>query len=259
MYQDGVTIAIPNWNHEFFLPRSIRSALVAVDHLRSGGVGAEVLVVDDASRDGSHAMLRTLEAFYHEAGLRVHIHASNAGLCAARNTALLEARYRHIVLLDADNEVLGANMPLFHRALAETSAAAVYGNLLIQKMGHRAAHGICSNESVQNRLFDMNYIDAFAMLDRPQILDVGGYSSSLPAHEDWEMWLHLSTNGRRIVFVPLTFGYYYEIPNSMLRTLTEGELNQLARSRRMFNQVGFRTHRLTNTDQLRYLPGVGYL
>jgi hypothetical protein len=105
----------------------------------------------------------------------------------------------------------------------------------------------------------MNYIDAFAMMDRLQVLDVGGYSRALPAHEDWEMWLHLATNGRKVVFVPLAFGYYSELPDSMLRTLSEADLNQLARSRRMFNQTGFRTHRPTNTDRLRYFPGVGYL
>ena len=59
MAQAGVTIAIPNWNHEILLPRSIASALRAVDLLRNEGVPAEVLVIDDASRDGSQTLLRS--------------------------------------------------------------------------------------------------------------------------------------------------------------------------------------------------------
>ena len=70
MAQAGVTIAIPNWNHEILLPRSIASALRAVDLLRNEGVPAEVLVIDDASRDGSQTLLRQLEALYSKAGLR---------------------------------------------------------------------------------------------------------------------------------------------------------------------------------------------
>ena len=60
--QAGVTIAIPNWNHEVLLPRSVLSALRTVAILREQGVPAEVLVIDDFSRDGSLTLLRQLEA-----------------------------------------------------------------------------------------------------------------------------------------------------------------------------------------------------
>src|SRR5688572_28364497 len=49
----GMTIAIPNWNHELVLPRSVASALDGVGQLARHDVRAEVLVIDDASRDGS--------------------------------------------------------------------------------------------------------------------------------------------------------------------------------------------------------------
>ncbi len=259
MYQDGVTIAIPNWNHEFYLPRSIASALEAVRALRAAGVPGEVLVVDDASRDGSVTLLRALEALHAGDGLRVRRLPKNSGLPAARNAGLLSARYRYIVFLDADNEILGANLPLFHRAIRETAAAAVYGNLLMQKSGHQRARRMLNNESFQPKMFDTNYTDGFALFDRIQLLDVGGYTDALPAWEDWEMWLHLATNGREIVFVPMAFGRYYELPDSMLRTAAVHDEANLARSRRMFNQAGFRNASRARTSLMRYLPGVGYL
>jgi glycosyltransferase involved in cell wall biosynthesis len=258
VYQDGVTIAIPNWNHEFFLPRSIRAALEAVRHLRADAHRAEVLVVDDSSRDGSRTLLRWLEALYRGDGLRVHHHESNAGLAAARNSALLHARYRYIVFMDADNEIVGANLPLFLRSIQETRAAAAYGNLLIRQAGRGLAHALVSYDSFQNRIFDMNFIDAFALFDRLQLLDVGGYCSALVAHEDWELWMHLATAGRRIVFVPLAFGFYHELPDSMIRTERDGHKVH-ARAKRIFNQAGFRNHSPTNARHLRYFPGIGYL
>jgi glycosyltransferase involved in cell wall biosynthesis len=226
--------------------------------LKSGGTEAEVLVVDDASRDGSHALLRQLEARYYADGLRVHIQPTNRGLSACRNTGLLQARFRYILFMDADNALIGANAPFFHRAIRDTNAAAVFGNLLVRTLGQDKSTRALTSESFQNRIFDSNYIDAFALFDRIQVADVGGYSGTLPGREDWELWARLASNGRRIVFVPLAFGYYYELPHSMIRT-AENEVVALARFKRQFNQTGFRHDLPTNSDQLRYHPEVGYL
>jgi glycosyltransferase involved in cell wall biosynthesis len=258
MYQDGVTISIPTWNHEVFLPRSVRSALESVRILRDGGIRAEVLVVDDASRDGSRSLLRQLEARYYGEGLRVHIQPSNGGVARARNTALLAARFRYILFLDADNELISANVPLFLQAIRDTRGAGVYGNLLVRNLAHPKSSQVYSNESFQNRIFIANYIDAFALFDRLQVLDVAGYASDWANMQDWELWTHLATNGRRIVFVPAALGYYFELPNSMLRSMKNGE-NQMARAQRIFDQTGFRNRLLTNSNHLRYHPEVGYL
>ena len=257
MKRDGVTIAIPNWNHELLLPRSVSSGLAAVRVLRDEGVPAEVLVVDDSSRDGSLTLLRQLEAHYYEDGLRVLARSSNAGLGPGRNLALQEARHRYVVFMDADNELVPATTPLFRQALIDTGAAAAYGNLLVRVVALPGACGVVSNESFQNRIFQGNYVDAFAMVDRLQLLDGGGYSSYVPALEDYEQWLHLATNGRGVVFVPLVFGYYYVMPNSMIV-----EANHLAltpRMRRVFDQLGCRKHLTLPTNHLRYHPAIGYL
>ena len=136
----GVTVAIPNWNHELMLARSVGSALRAVRLLRSRGVAAEVLVIDDASRDGSPVLLRQLEALYYDDGLRVLALRHNVGLAAVRNTALREAAHRYVVFMDADNELLPDNLHQFYRSIRDTGAAAVYGNLLSRRRdsGHVA-------------------------------------------------------------------------------------------------------------------------
>jgi glycosyltransferase involved in cell wall biosynthesis len=240
------------------LPRSIASALRAVAVLRRQAVPGEVLVIDDGSRDGSLALLRQLETLYFDAGLRVLALARNSGLAAARNHALVQARYRYIVYMDADNEIIPDNLPLFLQALRQTEAAAVYGNLLFRSVTSRCAFHVLSNESVQYRLFEGNYVDAFAMCDRIQVLDAGGYDASCAAHEDYELWLHLVCSGRRIVFVPLVFGYYYMLPSSMITDYEKN--NQVnARVQRIFNQVKARKHLPLNTDRLRYHPMLGYL
>ena len=255
---DGLTIAIPTWNHEFFLPRSILSALEVVRELRSFDVPAEVLVIDDGSRDGSSGLLRNLEARYAGKGLRVRQHLTNSGPAETRNSALRHSQYASIVFLDADNELFPQNMPTLYRALRETGAASVYGNLFKCRQGSSKAFQLLSNESIQSRLFDQNYIDTCALFDRAQLLDLNGYCSQY--WEDWEMWMHLATNGRRIIFIPLSIGCYYELPNSMVQAHSDTQWNaQWDRSQRIYKQVGFRKFLATRTEQLSYLPGVGYL
>jgi glycosyltransferase involved in cell wall biosynthesis len=258
MYKDGVTITIPCWNHEVFLARAIRSAMDAVHALDEVGIPGEILVVDDASRDGSRSLLRQLEARYHGEGLRVLVHPSNTGVATARNTALLKARFRYILFLDADDELIGANLPLFHRAIQDTQCAAVYGSSFVRELGHDKAFLMISHESFQNRLFEANYLDKLALFDRPQVIDVGGYNADWANWEDWELWGHLASSGRRIIFVPVAMGYYDQIANSKLRMMKNPE-DMFARLRRTFNQTGSRDHLPTNSNLLRYHPAVGYL
>ncbi len=254
----GVTIAIPNWNHELVLPRSIRSALATVRVLGERGVPAEVLVLDDQSRDGSLTLLRQLEALYFDAGLRVLALARNGGLPAARNHLLAHASYRYVTFMDADNELVPENAFLFYRAIRETRAAVVYGNLIA-----RGDDGttMLSNESFQPRMFRENYIDAFACVDKAQILDSGGYTNNpmVDAREDWELFLHLAANGRGIVFVPLVLGIYHNLADSMIKQESNSHGPQQVYLRRVFDQLGMRESLLLNTRHLRYLPDVGYI
>jgi glycosyltransferase involved in cell wall biosynthesis len=257
--KNGVTIAIPNWNHELLLPRAIDSAMRAAEHLRDSGVPVEVIVVDDASRDASPTLLRRLEALYYKHDLRCLAFAKNRGLSATRNDVLKYARYRYIAFLDADNELVAPNLPLFVRALKETGAAAVYGNLLLRTPTARFAHTLASNESFQKRMFEGgNYIDAFSVWDCSQLADAGGYDTGCDRLEDYEMWLHLAANGRRIVFVPAVLGYYYLMPHSMATDFRQQSLVE-ARILRIYNQLKARKYLHLNTCHLRYHPELGYV
>jgi hypothetical protein len=159
--------------------------------------------------------------------------------------------------MDADNELLPQTMPLFHRALVETGAAMAYGNLIVCQVTSGNACGILNNEAFQHRMFQGNYIDAFAMVDRLQLLDANSFSSSIPALEDYEMWLHLACNGRRLIFVPLVFGYYYLMPNSMI--VQEDNKKSQVRVKRVFDQAGVRAYLPLPSFNLRYHPATGYV
>jgi glycosyltransferase involved in cell wall biosynthesis len=227
---DGLTFCIPNWNHRNFLARSIGTAYAAARELQRIGVGSQILVVDDASRDGSQRMLLAMAMADPDGILDVVIAPRNRGLAASRNAGLRHARYRHICFMDADNQLIAENIGLFWRAVQQTGAAVVYGNLL-QHDG-REIEGLLSNDFIDDQYLDANYVDAFAIYDAEKLDLCGGYDERMTSHEDWEMLLHILAEDEDLVFVPVCMGYYYVVPHSMLKT----EVFDHSKIFRMFNQ-----------------------
>jgi GT2 family glycosyltransferase len=90
-----LSIIIINWNTIELLARALRSVYEAGDDLAS-----EVLVVDNASSDGSAAMVRQR---FPQACLIEN--AQNAGFAAANNQAIRQSQGRHVLLLNSDAQV----------------------------------------------------------------------------------------------------------------------------------------------------------
>jgi hypothetical protein len=173
---------------------------------------------------------------------------------------LAAASQRYVLFMDADNELVPENLWHFYRSIRDTRAAAVYGNLLSRRLDSGNV-SILSNESFQDRMFQANYVDAFALFDRRQLLDCGGYSDNpgVRGREDWELYLHLAACGRRVVFVPMVMGLYHDLPNSMIKQMSNTEAEQTAYVARVYDQLGLRGRMPLNTQHLRYHPDIGYL
>ncbi|MEI9896294.1 MAG: glycosyltransferase family A protein [Chthoniobacter sp.] len=79
---DPVSVVIPAYNYAHFLPEAIASVLAQT------GAELEVIIVDDGSTDDTPAVCA------HQADPRVRtVQQANAGLSAARNAGLREARF----------------------------------------------------------------------------------------------------------------------------------------------------------------------
>ena len=91
----GVTVVIPAFNYARYLEHAVRSAYA------QGYRPLEVLVVDDGSTDATPDVVHGLEREFPT--LRC-IRQVNAGLSAARNTGIQNARHPYVAFLDADDE-----------------------------------------------------------------------------------------------------------------------------------------------------------
>ena len=205
---DGLTILIGSHNHRSVLPRLLRGSLDALGHLEEAGFAAEILVIDNASRDGSQKLLRTVQALYDEPRLRVLSLVEERDWAALRNLGLARSRFRYACVVEPNREVVPANLPLFLKSIVDTRAGMVYGNLLDKEDGEVV--DVRANMAVALRLPEANYLFPMPILDAPKILQLGGYSRIHPrSPESWEIVLRLISDEELIAFVPAVMGYHH--------------------------------------------------
>jgi glycosyltransferase involved in cell wall biosynthesis len=132
--QPWLSILIPVYNLAPYLRECVASVLAQADE------GVELLLLDDASSDGSAALMHELAA---AAGARVRVlrHERNCGIAAARNTLLAQARGTHVWFLDGDDSAAAAVLPRL-KALLQASDAPqiVFFDYAVQREQPRLKH-----------------------------------------------------------------------------------------------------------------------
>jgi glycosyltransferase involved in cell wall biosynthesis len=99
---------------------------------------AEVVVVDDASTDGTADLLAGLAA--QEDRIRVFRHETNRGKGAALRTAIGELRAPVAIIQDADLEYDPADFPALLQPILDGRADAVFGSRFIGGQAHRVLY-----------------------------------------------------------------------------------------------------------------------
>ena len=113
-----ISIVIPAYNASLHVESALRSICEGFDQSYSWEL--EVIVVDDGSQDGE--FLASICSLF--TGVRLVSHASNRGLCAARNTGIRESRGDYVTLLDADDEFVSCWFVALLEILGEWPASA---------------------------------------------------------------------------------------------------------------------------------------
>lgn len=210
-----VTVAVSLYNYDRYIGAALDS--VAAQTLRP----VELVVVDDASTDGgadraARWLRRHGRRFVRATLLR---RSANAGLAAARNLALAEARTGAFFVLDADNALYPRCLERLLEALAAAPDAA-FAYPLIEMFGD--SRGVMGTAVwSRGRLAAGNYIDAMAMVRTARLRAVGGYRRlSVPGWEDYDLWCRFAERGWSGVRVPELLARYRTHAASMLNTTT---------------------------------------
>lgn len=119
-----VSVVIPAFNAEDSLAAAVASAQA------QSLTDIEILIVDDASRDGTLALARRLAA--QDPRVTAIAAQRNRGPAGARNRGLAEARGEWIALLDADDAFEPGRLAVLVEAARECGADLLADNLLLE-------------------------------------------------------------------------------------------------------------------------------
>ena len=177
------TIVIPCYNQRRYLAEALLSALAQR--------GADVIVVDDGSTDGS------AEVAARYPGVRV-IRQANAGVAAARNAGLRAASGEFVLFLDADDRLTAGAVERLRAGIeSHPEAALAYGrHRLIDASGAPLAGTPPPRAPgpAFDSLLQSNFIAVpGAVLHRRQLLaKAGGFARRLDGAADYELYLRLA-------------------------------------------------------------------
>ncbi len=207
--QPEVSVIVPLYNYEATVLDAIGSVLT------SRNVELEVIVVEDASTDGSRAAIEGFIEDNPEAPVAAVLRAANRGLSKARNLAIAEARSDRCFLLDADNAVYPDALWKLRDELDATGAAVAYCILEV----FEGPPDLVSALPWNTRTLALGpYIDAMSLIDRKAWEAVGGFredDSAIYGLEDYAFWLALADEGFEGAWVPEPLVRYRRHPGSM--------------------------------------------
>jgi glycosyltransferase involved in cell wall biosynthesis len=129
-----VSVLVPCFNEAHTL-RAIVERVLKADR---SGLELELIVVDDASRDGSAEVLKELAVQHPE--IRPYMHDCNRGKGAALRTAIANATGDIVLIQDADLEYDPAEYPRLLAPILDGRADVVYGSRFVGGDSHRVLY-----------------------------------------------------------------------------------------------------------------------
>lgn len=200
-----VSVLVSVHNYGRFVRGALESALA------SRGVDVELVVIDDASTDGSPQVVREFMAEHPEAAITFIAQRINTGVQRARNLAFTAARAPLVFVLDADNLIFPDGIAKLRRAL-EADPAAGYAYGLMERFGDGRSLGVMNTSAWDaTRLAEEHYIDAMALIRVDGWQQVGGYVTEQSMElgwEDYDLWLSFAMAGMHGAYVREFVGRY---------------------------------------------------
>jgi len=180
-----VSVIIPSYNRGWIIKEAVDSVL-AQDYS-----DFELIVVDDGSTDNTSEILNS-----YKEDIKV-LYQDNKGVSAARNRGVAASSGRFVAFLDSDDlwlaQKLTVQVEFFNKTpdalICQTEELWIRKGIRVNpKKRHKKPSGMIFEPSLELCL-----VSPSAVMIRRSLFDrVGGFDETLPACEDYDLWLRIS-------------------------------------------------------------------
>ena len=190
----AISIIIPTYNRSVWLGKAIDSVL----NQTFGDF--ELIVVDDGSTDDSESIVQE------RVGIKFIRLNKNSGVSKARNIGINQAKGKLICFLDSDDSWVSDKLEQQFKCMNSLKKpAACYTDEIWIRNGKRVnsgkRHQKYSGEILKYCL-PLCIISPSSIMLRSEVLnEIGVFDESLPACEDYDLWLRLTAR-HQVEFIP---------------------------------------------------------
>lgn len=196
-----VSVVVPAYDAKATVGAAISSALWQTF------CDLEVVVVDDGSRDATGAIA---EAFGEPVRI---VRQENAGVAAARNLGIAEARGELIAFCDADDVWLPRHLDELvdtydrHGGIVTSNCYWLFPSG-IHPSRTRYKGRFPKPERQRLAILQQNFVSTMSLFPKRLADELGGFASDLEVAEDWDFWLRAVYAGARITLQPKPLALY---------------------------------------------------
>lgn len=187
-----LSVIIPTYNRAQLLRRAIDS--VISQDLPPQVKEMEIIVVDDGSTDGTEGVIKN---FYPNVK---YVCQQNLGVSSARNFGLKQASGEWLALLDSDDEWLPTKLLRQFDALDESALLVCHTEEIWIRNGVRV------NQMIKHRKYGGEIFEkclplcamspSSIIIHKAVFEKIGDFDETLPACEDYDLWLRLAAHYR---------------------------------------------------------------
>jgi glycosyltransferase involved in cell wall biosynthesis len=167
----------------------------------------EVVVVDDGSRDATGSIAGSFPD-----PVRV-VTQANAGVAAARNRGVAEARGELIAFCDADDVLLPQHLEALV-AVHDRNGGIATSNCYwlfpggIHPARTRYKGRFPAAERQRHAILEQNFVSTMSLFPKALVDEVGPFDAELQVAEDWDFWLRAIYAGHRVALQPRPLALY---------------------------------------------------
>lgn len=188
-----ISVIIPLYNKEAGIATALRSVLAQTYQ------DFEVIIVNDGSTDNSVTVVESFD----DPRIKL-IHQQNAGVSAARNRGIEEAKGEYVAFLDADDEWMPeflAEIVTLQKEFPECKAQAtnyvfnsrgVKSQTILRKIPFKSERGIITNYFEVASCSHPPVCSICVCIERMLLQEIGGFPIGIKAGEDLLTWARIA-------------------------------------------------------------------